>query len=162
MIRFLFLPAAGANIRLVGSDPGVMAAFNWGTHMPFEDFFVAALFLPELTIVEPTDSVMLVNLMDQLAKLQGVHYIRMARKPMAKVYQEGSDFTIGKGCVIRPGSDVTIVAAGIMVRRSDGGPQSCWQPMEFLPVWWTCLRSNPLMKIFFNNLRAGDRCNCHS
>lgn len=108
---------AGANIRLVGSDPGVMAAFNGGTHMPFED--VAALrAFPELTIVEPTDSVMLVNLMDQLAKLQGVYYIRMARKPMAKVYQEGSDFTIGKGCVIRPGSDVTIVAAGIMVAEA--------------------------------------------
>ena len=94
-----------------------MAAFNGGTHMPFED--VAALrAFPELTIVEPTDSVMLVNLMDQLAKLQGVYYIRMARKPMAKVYQEGSDFTIGKGCVIRPGSDVTIVAAGIMVAEA--------------------------------------------
>ena len=116
---------AGANIRLVGSDPGVMAAFNGGTHMPFED--VAALrAFPELTIVEPTDSVMLVNLMDQLAKLQGVYYIRMARKPMAKVYQEGSDFTIGKGCVIRPGSDVTIVAGcgihgeGCSETRHDG------------------------------------------
>lgn len=60
-----------------------MAAFNGGTHMPFED--VAALrAFPELTIVEPTDSVMLVNLMDQLAKLQGVYYIRMARNPWPK------------------------------------------------------------------------------
>ena len=107
---------AGSNIRLVGSDPGVMAAFN-GTHMPFED--VAALrAFPELTIVEPTDSAMLIDLMEQLVKLQGVYYIRMARKPMAKIYQDGSTFTIGKGCIIRQGTDVTIVATGIMVAEA--------------------------------------------
>ena len=108
---------AGSNIRLVGSDPGVMAAFNGGTHMPFED--VAALrAFPELTIVEPTDSAMLIDLMEQLVKLQGVYYIRMARKPMAKIYQDGSTFTIGKGCIIRQGTDVTIVATGIMVAEA--------------------------------------------
>ena len=108
---------AATNIRLVGSDPGIMAAFNGGTHMPFED--VAALrAFPELTIVEPTDSAMLIDLMEQLVKLQGVYYIRMARKPMAKIYQDGSTFTIGKGCIIRQGTDVTIVATGIMVAEA--------------------------------------------
>ena len=85
--------------------------------MPFED--VAALrAFPELTIVEPTDSAMLIDLMEQLVKLQGVYYIRMARKPMAKIYQDGSTFTIGKGCIIRQGTDVTIVATGIMVAEA--------------------------------------------
>ncbi len=105
---------AGANIRLVGSDPGVMAAFNGGTHMPFEDVAAVRAF-PGLTIVEPTDSAMLVNLLEQLVTLKGVYYLRMARKPMAKIYQNGSTFTIGKGCVIREGSDATIVASGLMV-----------------------------------------------
>ena len=105
---------AGANIRLVGSDPGVMAAFNGGTHMPFEDLAAVRAF-PGLTIVEPTDSAMLVNLLEQLVTLKGVYYLRMARKPMAKIYQDGSTFTIGKGCVIREGSDATIVASGLMV-----------------------------------------------
>jgi len=105
---------AGANIRLVGSDPGVMAAFNGGTHMPFEDVAAVRAF-PGLTIVEPTDSAMLVNLLEQLVTLKGVYYLRMARKPMAKIYQDGSTFTIGKGCVIREGSDATIVASGLMV-----------------------------------------------
>ena len=105
---------AGANIRLVGSDPGVMAAFNGGTHMPFEDVAAVRAF-PGLTIVEPTDSAMLVNLLEQLVTLKGVYYLRMARKHMAKIYQDGSTFTIGKGCVIREGSDATIVASGLMV-----------------------------------------------
>ena len=99
---------AGANIRLVGSDPGIMAAFNGGTHMPFEDIAAVRAF-PDLTIVEPTDSAMLVNLLEQLVGLNGVYYLRMARKPMAKIYVEGSKFTIGKGCVIREGTDATIV-----------------------------------------------------
>ena len=42
---------SGANIRLVGSDPGVMAAYNGGTHMPFEDVAVLRAF-PEITILE--------------------------------------------------------------------------------------------------------------
>lgn len=105
---------AGANIRLVGSDPGIMAAFNGGTHMPFEDIAAVRAF-PDLTIVEPTDSAMLVNLLEQLVGLNGVYYLRMARKPMAKIYVEGSKFTIGKGCVIREGTDATIVASGLMV-----------------------------------------------
>lgn len=105
---------AGSNIRLVGSDPGVMAAFNGGTHMPFED--VAALrAFPEITIIEPTDSAMLADLMEQLVDLKGVYYIRLARKNMNRVYEMGSSFTIGKGNVLRGGNDVTIVATGIMV-----------------------------------------------
>ncbi len=108
---------AGSNIRLVGSDPGVMAAFNGGTHMPFEDIAALRAF-PDLTILEPTDSTMLVNLLEQLVDLRGVYYIRMARKPMAKIYEEGSEFTIGKGCIIREGSDVTIVASGLMVEEA--------------------------------------------
>ena len=43
---------AKANVKLVGTDPGVTAAFNGGTHMPFEDTGIMKL-IPNLTIVEP-------------------------------------------------------------------------------------------------------------
>lgn len=108
---------SGANIRIVGSDPGVMAAFNGGTHMPFEDIAAVRAF-PDLTIVEPTDPALLRDLLKQLVNLKGVYYIRMARKEMPEIYTEDSTFTIGKGNVLRDGTDVTIVASGLMVAES--------------------------------------------
>ena len=105
---------AGSNIRIVGSDPGVMAAFNGGTHMPFEDIAAVRAF-PDLTIVEPTDRAMVKDLLKQLVTLKGAYYIRMARKEMPDIYEDGSQFTIGKGNVVRDGSDVTIVSSGLMV-----------------------------------------------
>lgn len=108
---------SGSNIRLVGSDPGVMAAYNGGTHMPFED--VAALrAFPELTIIEPTDNTMLKNIMEQLVDEKGMYYLRTARKTMTKIYEDGSNFKIGKANLIREGSDVTIIATGIMVAEA--------------------------------------------
>ena len=104
----------GANIRIVGSDPGVMAAFNGGTHMPFEDIAAVRAF-PEITIIEPSDKTMVKDLLRQLVALKGVYYIRMARKEITDIYVEDSTFTIGKGNVVREGTDVTIVASGIMV-----------------------------------------------
>ena len=105
---------AKQNVRIIGSDPGITAAYNGGTHMPFEDMGVVRS-IPEITLIEPTDPVMLVDLVRQLSKLYGVYYIRMARKNTAAIYQDGSTFEIGRGNLLTEGSDVTIVASGIMV-----------------------------------------------
>lgn len=108
---------SGANVKLTGSDPGIMAAYNGGTHMPFED--VAALrAFPGLTILEPTDEVMLESLLCRLVKEKGMYYIRCARKAVVKIYEEGQAFTIGKGIIVREGCDVTIIASGIMVAEA--------------------------------------------
>lgn len=108
---------AKSNVRLIGSDPGIMAAFNGGTHMPFEDVGALRSF-NGLTIVEPSDSVMLEDLMRQLVVLKGMYYVRLARKNMTGIYEKGSSFEIGKGNVIREGKDVTIITAGIMVSEA--------------------------------------------
>lgn len=108
---------SGANIRLVGSDPGVMAAYNGGTHMPFEDVAVLRAF-PELTILEPADNTMLADLMEQLIWREGMYYLRTARKGMTKIYADGSEFVIGQANQLRGGTDVTLIATGIMVAEA--------------------------------------------
>jgi transketolase len=108
---------AKANIRIIGSDPGVTAAFNGATHMPFED--IGSLRdIPGVTIIEPTDSIMLADMVRQLAKMFGVFYIRLSRKNAVKIYEDGSTFEIGKAALIREGKDVTIIAAGICVAEA--------------------------------------------
>jgi transketolase len=105
---------AKANVRIVGSDPGVTAAYNGGTHMPLEDLGIMRN-IPEMTIMEPTDCAMLRDLIRQVASRYGMFYIRLLRKYPIKVYDDTSTFEIGKAVQLRDGDDVTIFASGIMV-----------------------------------------------
>jgi len=108
---------AQLNVRILGSDPGVVAAYNGGTHMPFEDMGVLRS-IPKITLIEPTDPVMTADIVRQLIEPWGVYYIRMARKSVKGVYAEGSNFEIGKGNVLREGADITVIASGIMVAEA--------------------------------------------
>lgn len=106
-----------ANVKIVGSDPGITAAYNGGTHMPFEDMGIMRG-IPTMTVIEPTDIVMLQNLMPQIADTYGIMYMRLVRKGVKKVYEEGSAFEIGKAAYLKEGKDVTIIASGYCVSES--------------------------------------------
>ena len=110
---------AGLSVRVLGSDAGVTAAFNGGTHMPLED---AAMYLsiPETTVLDPADYDQLASITRQLVNVEGVSYTRFVRKGIIQVYGEGSEFEIGKGVVLHESDkDVaTIITSGIMVDES--------------------------------------------
>jgi transketolase len=108
---------AKQNVRIVGSDPGVTAAYNGGTHMPFEDMG-ALRSIPEITLLEATDNAMLADLLEQLCDVYGVFYLRMMRKNAVSIYNDGSSFEIGRGNLLKGGSDVSIIASGIMVHEA--------------------------------------------
>ncbi len=114
---FLSVAYAGNSVTIVGTDPGVTAAFNGGTHMPFEDM---ALFraVPNAVVFDITDVPMLIDALHQCKDLPGLKYIRVGRKASWQVYEEGSHFTVGQGCVVKDGTDAVIVASGIMVREA--------------------------------------------
>ncbi|MEG2291478.1 MAG: transketolase C-terminal domain-containing protein [Clostridium sp.] len=105
-----------ANVKIIGSDPGVVAAYNGGTHMPFEDIAIMRS-IPEIKIVEPADNVTARALFPQIEEDYGMYYIRLARKNVPCIYEEGSTFEIGKGNVLYDGTDVTIFATGVMVEE---------------------------------------------
>lgn len=108
---------AKTNVRIMGSDPGVTAAYNGGTHMALED--VGCLrSIPEITIIEPTDCAMLKDVVTKTASMHGIFYIRLNRKDVCKIFEEGSTFEIGKSAHVRDGKDVTIIASGLMVEEA--------------------------------------------
>ncbi len=108
---------AGRNVKIVGSDPGITAELNGGTHMAFEDLGIMRG-IPEMTVVEPTDTVMLKDLLPKIAAWKGCVYLRLVRRLCEKVYRDGSEFTIGKANVLREGKDVAIIAMGYCVSQS--------------------------------------------
>lgn len=115
----LFISGAYAktNIKILGSDAGVSAEHNGGTHMAFEDIGLIRL-IPNAYVFEVSDSTMLGYLLRKIEKEYGIHYIRTIRKNSVKLYDEKEVFETGKGKVLREGSDVTIIASGIMVAES--------------------------------------------
>ncbi len=110
---------AGLSVRVLGSDAGVTAAFNGGTHMPLED---AAMYLsiPTATVIDPADYDQLASVTRGLVNVEGVSFTRFVRKDVIQVYDEGSEFEIGKGVVLHESDkdQATIITSGIMVDES--------------------------------------------
>ena len=105
------------DMTVLGTDPGVTAAMNGGTHMPFEDVALYRV-IPGSTVLEPSDPTCLKSLLKQCVDLSGIKYIRVGRKSMARIYEDGSELPVGKAPVLRDGTDVVIFAAGIMVHEA--------------------------------------------
>lgn len=107
---------AGLSVRVLGSDAGVTAAYNGGTHMPLED---AGMYMsiPGTTVLDPADYDQLAWVTNALADREGVSYTRFIRKDVIRVYGEGSTFEIGKGAVLHESDkDVcAVIASGLML-----------------------------------------------
>ncbi len=111
---FISANYARLNVKLVGTDPGVTAAYNGGTHMPFEDLGLMRN-IPKLLVFEPCDPVSLKKLVTENAHREGCAYMRLHRGPAAAIYDEDAEITLGRGNVLRDGTDVTLVAAGVVM-----------------------------------------------
>lgn len=114
---FLSAGYAKNDLTMIGTDPGVCAAYNGGTHMPFEDMALYRT-IPGATVIDVTDTAMLEDLLPKIVDRKGVKYLRINRKANDLVYAAGSEFEIGKGVVLREGRDAAIIACGFMVGRA--------------------------------------------
>lgn len=114
---FLSAGYARNDISVIGTDPGICAAFNGGTHMPFEDMALYRA-IPTATVIDIADANQLISVLNQVSDLPGVKYIRVGRKNAAKVYADGETTPIGKGITLREGNDAVVFATGIMVHEA--------------------------------------------
>jgi transketolase len=111
---FLSVAYAKLDVRIIGTDAGVTAAMNGGTHMPFEDVATYCV-VPEAMVIDVADSVQFADVLRKTKGRYGLTYIRTTRKNFDTVYSPNSSFELGKANVLKEGNDVTIIAAGIMV-----------------------------------------------
>ena len=108
---------ARMNVKMVGSDPGICAELNGGTHMSFEDMAIMRN-IPGMVVCEPVDSVQLRKLFGQIVDHEGPVYMRLFRKAPWKVFDESAEFTLGKAYTLKKGRDATVFATGIMVKEA--------------------------------------------
>lgn len=108
---------AGLGVKIVGSDPGVGAELNGGTHMALEDVGIMRT-LPGMAIFEPTDSVQLRKALPVLVEHEGPVYIRLFRRKAESVFGDEYVFRFGKADTLRDGGDVAILASGVCVANA--------------------------------------------
>ena len=111
---FLSCAYQGLNVKIIGGDAGMTAMANGGTHMSFEDMALCRA-IPGITIVEPADTAMYVDLVRHMAETYGLFYARSCRRKVMRIYRDGARFSIGKANELAEGKDVGIIACGIMV-----------------------------------------------
>ncbi|KSZ57071.1 transketolase [Rhodococcus pyridinivorans KG-16] len=105
------------NVNIVGGLPGLTTGYG-PSHQATEDI---AIFrgMPNLTIVDPCDSIDIEQAVPQLAASDGPTYLRLLRGKVATVLDEYDyRFELGKAKVLRGGNDVVFVTSGLMTMRA--------------------------------------------
>lgn len=114
---FVSVGYAKKSVRIIGSDAGIMATYNGGTHMCFEDIAMMRT-IPGACIIDVTDGRMFSFFLKETKDRPGVTYFRTPRRDAPDIYPDDVIFQEGKGKILHEGDDVTIIASGIMVSES--------------------------------------------
>jgi len=102
------------NVKIVACHGGITVGEDSFSHHSIEDLALTTS-LPGLTVIVPADAIETVQAIKAAAATSGPCYIRLSRPKTPLVYAEDYRFTPGRAVTMRPGSDATIVAIGIMV-----------------------------------------------
>ncbi len=105
------------NVKIVASHGGICVGEDGASHQTLEDIALMRV-IPNMTVIIPADAVEMRSIMKTAVATHGPFYIRTSRMKFPVIYKSGVDFRIGKGSVLRPGSDLTIMAAGLMVSEA--------------------------------------------
>jgi len=107
-----------SNVKIVVTHGGITTGEDGATHQANEDIAIMRV-IPNMTVIIPADSIETEKVIGNLMKEHGPAYVRLSRLP-TPIIHKGKDLelTIGKSILMMQGSDVTIIACGIMVYHS--------------------------------------------
>lgn len=105
------------NLKVVGTHSGISIGEDGPSQMSIEDLSLACS-LAGFTVLSPCDEVAMKALVRAAAEFVGPVFIRAGRVKAPVVYQPDQKFTIGKGVQLIDGSDVTLIATGLLVAES--------------------------------------------
>src|SRR5689334_233586 len=105
------------NLKIVGTHSGISIGEDGPSQMSVEDLSLACS-LPGFTVISPADEVATMALVKRAAEVFGPVFIRTGRLKVPVVYDANQVFEIGKAIQLIDGSDVTLIATGLMVAES--------------------------------------------
>ena len=107
----------GLNVKMVVSHGGLSVGADGGSHQQIEDIAIMRA-IPNIKVLIPSDTVAVAKLTQLISQLYGPFYMRMTRSKAPIIHSQEQEFQLGKGIVLRDGSDCTIAACGITVQMA--------------------------------------------
>ena len=105
------------NVKICATHAGLTVGEDGASHQSVEDVAIMRA-IPNMTVIVPADGVETEKVIFEIAKKHGPVYVRLGRSAVPNIFDESYEFEIGKGIVVRQGSDFTIIACGIMVNEA--------------------------------------------
>ena len=105
------------NVKICATHAGITVGEDGATHQMLEDLALMRA-LPNMTVISPSDDVETKFLIEEIAKVEGPVYVRLARLATPGIYEENQKFEIGKAVQIGDGTDATVFATGVVVAEA--------------------------------------------
>jgi transketolase len=102
------------NVKIGGAHGGISVGPDGATHQALEEISIMRC-LPCMTVVVPCDSTETRKATIAIGEMPGPAYIRFGREAVPVVTDENTPFTLGKAETFREGTDLSIIACGVMV-----------------------------------------------
>ena len=108
---------ANLNVKLGGAHGGISVGPDGATHQALEEISIMRC-LPNMRVVVPADSNETRKATIAAAELTGPIYVRFGREKVPSITSDDTPFELGKAYCVREGTDVAIIACGVMVYES--------------------------------------------
>jgi transketolase len=102
------------NINIGGTHGGITVGPDGATHQALEEISLMRI-LPNMSVIVPCDAVEAEKATIASADIKGPVYLRLGRENVPCLTDEKEEFELGKARMISQGSDIVIIACGIMV-----------------------------------------------
>jgi len=103
------------NVKIGATHAGISVGEDGASHQAIEDIALMRS-LPNMSVISPCDAVSSRFAVKAAIEHEGPVYLRFGRLAVPQIYDENTEFEFGKGVLLRDGSDVTIIANGLMVQ----------------------------------------------
>ena len=103
------------NVKIVGRNGGITYSDLGSTHHSLDDFGIIRM-IPGVVILSPQDPGEIRSACKAMLEYEGPVYMRIGNEKIPNLFEE-SKFTIGKGRIIRSGTDVTIISTGSITKN---------------------------------------------
>ncbi|MDE1827450.1 MAG: transketolase family protein, partial [Thaumarchaeota archaeon] len=107
----------GLNVKMVVSHGGLSVGADGGSHQQIEDIAIMRA-IPNIKVLIPADTIAVEKLTRLISQQYGPFYMRMTRSKTPIIHSQDQEFQLGKGIVLRDGTDCTIAACGITVQMA--------------------------------------------
>ena len=105
------------NVKLIASHGGISVGEDGASAQAIEDLALMTS-LPGMNVVVPSDAVEADAMIRSAAEDNDPWYIRLGRPKLPIIYSDGPSFTLGQADQLRDGTDVTLIACGLMLEPS--------------------------------------------